>query len=81
MTAPQVKPEDIKDGIKQQVHGKDDFVSTNNIDQCNINQELQKVEVEQGEADIEFSDQVSEKIEHLVVPIVIPLLENPIGPS
>ena len=36
MTAPQVKPEDIKDGIKQQVHGKDDFVGTNNIDQGSV---------------------------------------------
>ena len=46
MTAPQVKPEDIKDDVKEQVHGKDDFVSTNNIDQGNVNQELLKVEDE-----------------------------------
>ena len=81
MIVPQVKLEDIKDDIKEQVHGKNDFVSTNNIDQGNVNQELQKAEEEQRQANIVYSDQVSEKIEHPVVPIVIPLPENPIGPS
>ena len=33
MTAPQVKPEDIKDDIKEGFYGKVDFVGTDNIGQ------------------------------------------------
>ena len=44
MTAPQVKPEDIKDDIEEQFYGKVDFVGTDNIDQSNVSQDLQKVE-------------------------------------
>ena len=81
MTAPHVKLEDIKNDIKEQVHDKDDFVSTDNIDQSNVSQESQKVAEEQRQVYIEDSDQVSKKIEHLVDPTIISLSENPIGSS
>ena len=40
MIAPNKKIEDITDDIEEQVHGRDDFVRMNNIDQGNVNQEL-----------------------------------------
>ena len=81
MIAPKVKTEDINDDIEEKVLGKDNFVSTNNIDQSNVSQEPQKAKEEQIQAYIEDSDRVSEKIEHTVDPIVMSLSENPIGSS
>ena len=52
-----------------------------NNDQGNVMQEPQNVEEEQRQAHIEDSHQVNKKIEHLVDPIVMPLLENPIDSS
>ena len=48
--APKVKTEDINDDIEEKVLGKDDFVSTKNIDQSNVSRELQKAEEEQRRA-------------------------------
>ena len=47
-------------------------------DQDSGDQEPQKKEEEQGQANVEDSDQVSKKIEHPVDLIVMPLPENPI---
>ena len=81
MTAPQVKPKVIKDDIKEQFYGKVNFVGTNNIDHSIVSQEPQKFEEVQRQAYIKDSDQVSEKIEHPLDPIVRSLPENSIGSS
>ena len=44
-----------------------------NIDKGNVNQEPQRIEEEQGRANIEDSDRVNKKIEHLADLIVTPL--------
>ena len=59
MIPPKEKTEDIKDDIEEQVHGKDDFVTTHNIDQGNVNQAPQRVNEEQGEATIEDFDRIT----------------------
>ena len=56
-------------------------MATNNTDQATVNQEPQRVEEEQGHANIEDFDWVSKKIEHLVDLIVMPLPKNPIRSS
>ena len=71
-----MKLEDIKVDIEEQFYGKVDFVGTDNIDQSTVSQEPQKVEEEQGEANIEDFDELSKQSEHLVDLIVIPLPKN-----
>ena len=81
MMAPQVKTDDLKDDIKGQVQGKDDFLGTNTIDEGHANQDLQRAEQEHGLVYIEDSEQVSKQIEHPVDLIVMSLPTNPIGLS
>lgn len=73
MIAPKAKTKDMKDDIEEQVHGKADFVGTNNIDQGNVNQEPQRVEEEQEQSNIGDFDLVSKTIEHPANLIVMPL--------
>eukprot|EP00268_Persea_americana_P068039 TRINITY_DN9429_c0_g1_i14.p1 TRINITY_DN9429_c0_g1~~TRINITY_DN9429_c0_g1_i14.p1 ORF type:complete len:106 (-),score=29.38 TRINITY_DN9429_c0_g1_i14:467-751(-) len=87
MIAPQEIPimlADIKHAINEQGQGKTDLMENSEQvqdDQDSVNQVLQRAKEEQGQANNEDYDPVSKKIEHLVDPIVMPLLENPIGSS
>ena len=87
MIAPQeipVMPADIKCAIDEQGRGNADLMENSEQvqdDQDSVNQEPQKVEEEQGQANIEDFDQVSKKIEHPVDSNVMSLPKNPIGTS
>lgn len=82
MIAPQEKPimpKSIKGAIDEQGQGNADLMENSEQtqnDQDSVNQEPQKVEEEQWQTNIEDSDRVSKKIEHLADLIVMPLPEN-----
>ena len=48
--------------MEEQVYGKDDCLSTHNIDQGNVNQAPQRVEEEQGEATMEDLNRVTNRV-------------------
>eukprot|EP00268_Persea_americana_P000107 TRINITY_DN10042_c0_g1_i1.p1 TRINITY_DN10042_c0_g1~~TRINITY_DN10042_c0_g1_i1.p1 ORF type:complete len:147 (-),score=35.13 TRINITY_DN10042_c0_g1_i1:363-803(-) len=87
MIAPQeiqVMPVDIKGTIEEQVQGKADLMENSKQlqdDQDSVNQEPQKVEQEQGDANIEDFDQFARQSEHQVDLVEMPLPHNPITSS
>eukprot|EP00268_Persea_americana_P000109 TRINITY_DN10042_c0_g1_i7.p1 TRINITY_DN10042_c0_g1~~TRINITY_DN10042_c0_g1_i7.p1 ORF type:complete len:153 (-),score=31.92 TRINITY_DN10042_c0_g1_i7:363-821(-) len=70
--------------IEEQVQGKADLMENSKQlqdDQDSVNQEPQKVEQEQGDANIEDFDQFARQSEHQVDLVEMPLPHNPITSS
>ena len=78
-----VIPADIKRAIDEQGQGKADLME--NLEQVQddqyVNPELQRVEEGQGEANIEDFDWVTNRSEHPLDLIKMPLQDNPIASS